>query len=104
MKYGIDFDGVLCERYSIPTKGKFVDCPSTEDAVEAVKALRHAGHELYIFTNRQKKDWKAIEKWLKEQGFPKLRITNQKESKTTVYLDDRAVRFSNWKDFCKLYL
>ena len=102
-KLALDFDGVICERYGIPTKGKFEDCPPMEGAVEAIKLLRK-DHELYIFTNRDEKDWKKMEKWLADNDIAKIRITNKKELGTVVYLDDRAIRFTSWKDFCKMFV
>jgi len=101
-KYAIDFDGVLCDRQGLPRVGSFKDCAPNDYAVEAIKCLRRNHHEFYILTNREEKEWKDIYEWLKYNGFPKMRITNIKEKGTTIYLDDRAVRFTNWLDFCKL--
>ena len=103
MKIAVDFDGVLCERYGIPTRGNFYDSPPTEDAVEAIKLLKKLGYELYIFTNRDPKEYPLMKKWLKEQGFPSLRITNIKEIGTSTYIDDRAIRFTNWQDIRKYF-
>lgn len=102
MKIGIDFDGVLCDRQGIPRISSFKDCPPNDYALEGVKCLRRNKHDFYVFTAREEKDWKGISEWLKEHGFPKMRITNIKEKGTVLFLDDRAVRFTNWLDFCKL--
>ena len=102
MKYAIDFDSVLCERYGIPTKMDFYDCPPTEDAVEAIKWLKKCGHEVYILTANEPKTWPKMAKWLKEWQFPKLRITNIKEVGTKAFIDDRAIRFDNWQNIRKL--
>ena len=32
MKIAIDFDGVVCERYGIPTKNPFTNCPMVDGA------------------------------------------------------------------------
>ena len=40
---------------------------------------------------------------LKEQGFPKMRITNIKESGTLAFIDDRAIRFDNWQNIRKYF-
>lgn len=102
MKVAIDFDGVLCDRQGLPRSHGFIDCPPMDYAHEALKCLRRNGHEFYILTAREEKDWPAIKKWLKESGLPRIRITNKKDPGTAIYLDDRAVRFTNWIDFCKL--
>lgn len=105
LKFAIDFDSTICERYGIPTKnGKhdFYNCPPVEDALEAIKWWKKIGHELYICTARPKKDWPKMRVWLKEHGFPRIRISNSKEMGTTAYIDDRAIRFTNWQDIRRI--
>jgi thiamine monophosphate kinase len=99
MKIGIDFDGVIVERNEIPRETDFFLCRPTENALKAIKWLREK-HEVYVCTSRREVD--KIKRWLNQYGFPPLRITNWKEEGTHIYLDDRAVRFTTWLDFCKL--
>lgn len=103
MKVGIDFDGVICEREGIPRKTDFFDCPPTQNCENALKFLLKQGYDLYVFTNRDPKEWKKIQEWMKLNELPKLRVTNIKEPATSVYIDDRAVRFTCWLDICKLF-
>ena len=101
-KIAIDFDGVLVKRDGIPRRGGFMDCLPHEGAKEAVEWLIEEGHDLYICTNRKEYFWNEIWAWLEINKIPRVRVTNKKEPGTGIYLDDRAVRFTNWQDFCKL--
>lgn len=93
MKIAIDFDSTLANKYWIPMP----------DAVNSVNWLLKLGHELYIFTSRPKRDWGKMRRWLKENEFPKMKITNKKELNTVAYIDDRAIRFTNWNDIRKYF-
>lgn len=98
----IDFDGVL-HRYSKGwVGGKLYDKPM-DGAVNAIKTLIKNGFLPVVFTAREKTSWPLIEKWLKKYHFPKMAITNIKTT-ALCYLDDRAVRFTNWNDFLKFYV
>ena len=99
MLISIDFDGTICKRTGIPRVGSVLDEEPQEYAKEAIEWLMEQGHELYIQSNRDKDE---ILVWLKEHNFPLLEITKGKKDNTTIYLDDRAIRFTNWQDFCKL--
>ena len=96
-----DFDGVLIERKSIPRPEDFEKDKPMKDAREAVKFLIERGHEVFILTSRRADNWPKIRRWLEKHDFPWLRITDTKEN-ATIYLDDRAIRFTNWLDFIKL--
>lgn len=104
MKIAIDFDGVIVKRKGIPTTGSFWGCKPVKGALASIELLINSGHELYICTNRNKKGFENIGVWLLSNNFPKLKITNRKLANTTIYLDDRAVRFTNWNDFRKLII
>lgn len=103
IKIAIDFDGVLCKREGIPTIGDFRDCEPTDGAVSAVRLFIKENFDLYVCTNRDETQWDDIKLWLKKHGFPAMDVTNVKQKNTSVYLDDRAVRFTNWDDFRKIY-
>ena len=96
----IDMDGVI-HRYS---KGWFdgtlYDEP-VEGAREKIQMLLDNGFEPVIFTTRTNR--RIVRQWLKKYGFPKLRITNRKEA-ALAYIDDRAIRFTNWEDVIKYFL
>ena len=101
----IDFD-VPVHKYS---KGYFdsqiYDVP-TEGSKEALQFLKNEGFEVIVFTTRvsqeehpetYKVNEEAIRSWLDEHGIPFDRITSEKLL-ALAYIDDRGVRFNNWKD------
>lgn len=103
MKISIDFDGVICGRYTIPRKGGFLGCGPVSSAYEAIMFLSEK-YECYVCTNRPKKEHKEIKEWLKLWNFPDMEVTNKKLSDTIAYIDDRAIRFDdNWLSICKLF-
>ncbi|MBU1092568.1 hypothetical protein KJ836_02785 [Patescibacteria group bacterium] len=101
-RLAIDFDGVLCDRYGIPRSVDWFDCPPTVNAVDAIKYLDKS-YDLYVCTNRRRKEWPKIKEWLKDWGFPDLKVTNKKLIGTIAYVDDRAIRFTNWLDITKYF-
>lgn len=48
----------------------FTDCPTFDDALETLKALEEAGHEIYYITSRPKQYCSQTREWMKAQGFP----------------------------------
>lgn len=102
MKIGIDFDGVLIKHPGIP-KHDWADFndPPMENAREIIQHLIEEEHEIYVFTSRPKKEWPKIAEWLDTYKFPVMEITNIKRP-ASMYIDDRAIRFTNWQDIRKL--
>jgi 5'(3')-deoxyribonucleotidase len=103
MRIAIDFDGVICKRDGIPRTNDFRDCPPMKNALEAVRWLNDH-HDIYILTNRRKDDRCYVRAWLVKHGFPLVLVTNRKMPKTSVYIDDRAIRFTNWLDISKYFV
>jgi hypothetical protein len=98
-RLALDFDGVL-HRYSRGWHdGTCYDVP-VEGAEEACRELASAGWELVVVTARE--DQQAIRNWLSEWAFPPMEVTSQKVP-AVAYVDDRAVRFTNWPDIRKLW-
>jgi len=103
MKIAIDFDGVICKRKGVTMRdNNFESDKPVKGAAEAMHWLKAKGHDVYVLTARDKDDHFGVSMWLRRYGFPDLRVTNTKEP-ATIYLDDRAIRFTNWTDFCKLF-
>ena len=100
MKIAIDFDGTICERNGIPTIGTVTFSPPMSGALDAVIFLKKLGHEVWIFTSNP--NIKLVKSWLKLHNFPKLEVTNTKKP-AHVYIDDRALRFTNWQDMRKYF-
>ena len=103
MLVALDFDGVICDRQgTIDRDRDFINDKPVEGSKEAIEWIIENGWEVYILTARTEEDWPLIKKWLKKNKLPEIEITNIKRS-SSVYLDDRAIRFRGWKDFIKYY-
>lgn len=100
MKIAIDFDGVIIDHPDIPTRKDWWKDKPQSGALDAIKFLILQGHDIYILTARR--EIAEVYGWLLGYDFPFLHITNKKQPGTDVYIDDRAVRFTNWKDMVKL--
>jgi len=46
---------------------------------------------------------KAIKKWLEKYGLKNIQVTNTKLS-ARAYIDDRAIRFTNWRDILSYFI
>lgn len=90
----IDFDGVLHDTTNVRPGYKMgIPIPGAKDAMEEL----HHGNTIIIFTvwATSADKVKAISDWLHYFGIPYDRITAHKPA-ADVYLDNKAVRFSNW--------
>jgi len=104
LKIAVDFDGTICKRNQVPRVGDFFSEEPNEFAQSALDLLKKE-YDVYILTNRDPDEWLSIYKWLNDNGFPKgIRVTNIKEKDTVAYIDDRAIRFTNWLDITKYFL
>lgn len=100
MKIFCDFDGVICARKGIPTMDYWSDCKPKKGALDSIRLLLNLGHEVCIFTANPEPE--RVKEWLSFYEFPDLRVTNIKEH-ANVYIDDRAIRFTNWNDIRKYF-
>ena len=100
MKIAIDFDGVVCKREGIPTLANWTKTKPVEGALNSIILLQELGHEVWILTSNP--DLDAVNKWLSVNNFPRLEVTNIRRP-ANVYIDDRAIRFTNWQDIRKYF-
>lgn len=101
MNIAIDFDGVICKRRGIPTIRGWDNDEPMEGALDAINLLIRQGKKVWIFTSNSEPE--KIVEWLARNGFPKLEVTNIKKP-AHVYIDDRAIRFTNWQDMRKYFV
>ena len=101
----VDFDGVI-HRYSRGWRdGSIYDRP-VDGAVAALTTLQDRGYHIVVFSTRADSPTgqAAIRDWMAEEGFNvgEMQITDRKLP-AIAYVDDRAVRFTNWQDIRKLW-
>lgn len=66
-----------------------------EGAIDTMNLLHTRGDTLIVFTARDR--FGPVMDWLEHFGIPYDRVTNIKPPEADVFLDDKAVRFTNWK-------
>lgn len=101
MNLAIDFDGVICKSEGIPTD-KFVwdEREPVFQSLEAIKHLIKVGHKVWVFTSNPEPE--EVKKWLAKWNFPEIEVTNIKKP-AHAYIDDRAIRFTNWQDIRRYF-
>ena len=94
----VDFDRVI-HKYSKGWNGGDIYDGPVKGAIEAIKLLQFDGFEVVVFTSLSALgEARNIEvrKWLKKHGV-EIQVTNTKLP-AMAYIDDRAIRFTNWRD------
>lgn len=105
---GIDFDGTLCNKQPYGD-GTIYETP-TPHAREVMDKL-YKEYKIVIFTTRLSpkfggdisKKYQEIADWLKLHQIPYDELTNNKPE-AMAYIDDRAIRFTNWLDIKNYFL
>ena len=101
MIIAIDFDGTIVE-HEYPKIGKI-----KEGAKEAIQAFKDRGHHIIINTCRKGKEEAEAKEWMIMNGIPFDEFNEPVEGYdlgtrklyADIYIDDKAVRFSNnWAD------
>lgn len=99
----VDFDGVI-HKYSNHWQGGIIYDHPCDDVQKSLKDLVEDGFRIVIFTTRT--NFCDIAVWLNDNGMQLDThyhdITNIKP-KALAYIDDRAVRFTNWIDVRKMF-
>lgn len=93
----VDIDGVICTEEK--TFERALAKP-LDGAREAIAKLRGAGHIVVLYTGRGWPEYRATKAWLDQNGFEYDGIQMGKPI-ADVWIDDRAVRFTNWNDTLK---
>jgi len=105
----IDFDGVISKYTNGWNDGKLVDDPM-EGVKEAIDHFKEQGYEIIIFTTRASTTHNNdptseqlvtdLRRWLSEHEIQYDAITSEKLG-ALAYIDDKAIRFTNWSDVIK---
>ena len=97
---GIDFDGTLCSSIG----ENFMDSSPKEGAKKYLERLLSEGYFFYVFTAREPREWRQVAKWMFKNDIPGMPIHNIKLKGMTRFIDDRAIRFTNWEDIRKYFV
>ena len=110
----IDFDGVIHQYSKGYADGTAYDFP-VDGAFNAIKQLMKWGFAVYIFSTRneqQIQDWFAIHHFgvttqiIQDQVFwetPDVLGISKRKIPAIAYIDDRGIRFTNWKDILNYF-
>ncbi len=99
----VDLDGVIAD-YSKGFQGENIFGHPIAGAIEGLTTLKDAGWRIIIHTCRPRSQ--ALTAYLVSNGIPYDHINEPSESRSgkpmaDVYLDDRAVRFTDWESALK---
>jgi hydroxymethylpyrimidine pyrophosphatase-like HAD family hydrolase len=94
----VDFDGVV-HSYEKGWNGGSIYGTLKEDCKEVIDGLKAKGFNVVIFTARENLD--DVREWLIKMDL-ELEVTNTKPP-AIAYIDDRAIRFTNWKDMANYF-
>lgn len=104
----VDFDGVIHKYSKGWDDGSVYDEPN-EGAFESLQELHDLGYTLIIYTCRANNqvqldlmvEWMG--KWMKEKKCNFTFTCTPFKPVAKVYIDDRAIRFTNWKDMMNYF-
>lgn len=101
----VDFDGP-CHEYSKGWQDGIIYDVPTEGVFRAFEKLNSKGYKIVIFTARN--NLEPVKKWVNGHlnilGLSHLEIeVTNKKPKAIMYIDDRAIRFTSWKDVLKYF-
>ena len=102
----VDFDGVIHRYAKGWHDGTIYDVP-VEGCQDALKRMVESGYRIFITSSRvNHQDAQVVVDWLEAHGMHNGEhwhgITRNKVS-AIAYIDDRAVRFTNWTDMVKMW-
>ena len=95
----LDFDGVIHKYSKAYHDGTIYDDP-IDGARDAIRLIKKKGYKVVIFTARPNID--EIHQWLQKHKIVVDDVTNSKP-KAIAYIDDRGIRFTNWRDILNYF-
>ena len=95
----LDYDGVIHKYSKAYHDGTIYDGP-IDGARDAIRLLRKKGYRVAIFTARP--NIEDIHQWLQQHKIVVDDVSNVKP-KAVAYIDDRGIRFTNWRDILNYF-
>lgn len=98
MRIAVDFDNVLYA-YDGRWAGGTLHLAPVEGAVAAMQQMAAQGHTLLIFSTRGwlKAHRARMAAWLDAHAIP-YHVVARTKPNADIYIDDKALRFTNWGD------
>ncbi len=93
----VDLDGVICTEERTFERPLATLLPG---AKESIAKLRAAGHTVVVYTARGWAEFRTTKQWLDDNGIEYDGLHMGKPI-ADVWIDDRAVCFTNWADAMK---
>ena len=97
----VDFDGVIHSFHKGWHDGSLYG-HLIENANKEINRLQKKGFEIIILTTRT--NFEEIKEWLSDYNIKNVEVTNIKPKSAFVFVDDRAIRFTNWTDIAKYFI
>lgn len=83
----VDFDLVIMDAQGEPIEG----------ALEVISKLARRSYRIVVFTCRR--DLMFVDAWLEDHGFgPYVLRSTFEKPRADVYIDDKALRFTDWQE------
>jgi hypothetical protein len=95
----IDFDGVI-HSYEDGWQGGNVYGSPKEGCIKVINELKHRGFKVVVLTARD--ELEPVKNWLAAHKID-IEVTNTKPP-AIAYIDDRAIRFTNWEDIRNYFI
>ena len=90
----VDLDGVICTEEQFNERSL---ATPLDGAREALRKLRAAGYVVVVYTARSWGEFRMTKRWLDDNGFEYDGLHMGKPV-ADLWIDDRALRFTNWND------
>jgi phosphoglycolate phosphatase-like HAD superfamily hydrolase len=90
----VDLDGTICTEERTFERPLATLIPGAREALER---LRAAGHTIIVYTGRGWPEYRVTKQWIDDHRIPYDGIHMGKPI-ADVWIDDRALRFTNWAD------
>jgi len=98
----VDFDGVI-HKYSDGWKDGLIYDEPMDGAVDTIKRLQAEDFTIVVCTAREDSNLPLVRHWLESVcGLNDILVTNIKVP-AMAYIDDRAIRFTNWSDIKRYF-
>lgn len=94
MQIIIDMDGTICTEEK--TYSRSMAKPN-EGAIESINKLVDEGHTVIIYSARSWQEYEMTVDWLQRHGVKYHQVVMGKPI-GDVWIDDRAIRYNNWKE------